>query len=62
MMAERDPEMIDRREDAPRSITERWADAETPSAFDVVDTPEPAPDGAVLEDPDPQRVPYGTTF
>lgn len=46
----------------PRSIFDRWADAATPEAFDVVVAPKPVPDGPVLEDPDPARVPYGTTF
>lgn len=57
---DRDPARTGR--DEPRSIFDRWADAATPEAFDVQVAPEPVPDGPVLEDPDPARVPYGTTF
>ena len=46
----------------PRSIADRWADSETPAAFDVTAAPEQVPDGPVLEDPDPARVPYGASF
>lgn len=47
--------------DAPRSIHDRWRDAETPEAFANVTPPTADPgDGPVLEDHEPKNVPYGT--